>query len=129
MLKNDSESKHCEPERQDATALRKRAADDAVRAADWYASKSWRQPDANVGSSSLGLVTELFCPKRMRPGAGSPDGIDGRLVHSVAGATSDELLEIFLAAEAEALGSQSMRIFRDNICWSGKYMGWMKQVH
>lgn len=129
MLKNNSESKQCEPEQRDATALKKRAADDAVKAADSYASERCPQRNANVGSSCLGLVTELYCPDGSSPAAGSPGGIDGRLVHSVGGATRDELLEIFLAAEAEALASQSIRIYRDNICWSGKHVGWMKESH
>ena len=130
MLKNIAEPEQytSDQDRQDSMALKSRAADDVRRDADSFASNNRPQYDKTEGTSGLGLVVELFCPKRKRAGAGSPDGIEGLLIHSVGGTTSDELLEIFLAAQVEALAAESMRIFHDNISWSAKYIRWMNEV-
>jgi hypothetical protein len=130
MLKNNAESKQHKPqlERHDAMALRERAAEDARKDADSFASKTCPQDDETGTSTGLGLITELFCPRHKQAGEGSRDGIDGLLTHSVGGTTSDELLEIYLVAKMELLAAESIRIFRDNIFWAGKYVDWMKQV-
>ena len=130
MLKTSAESEQytSDQERQDSMAMKKRAADDARLDADSFASNTQPHHDKTVRTSGLGLVAELYCPKAERAGAGSPDGIDGLLTHSVDGTASDDLLKIFLAAEVEALAAESMRIFRDNNCWSAKYINWMNRV-
>ncbi len=130
MLKDNAKVEQYQPEldRQDALALRERAADDVREDADLYISKAWPQENRHAGASALALVRELYRPNSHEAGTGSPQGIEGSLTHSVGGATSDELLKIFLSAKVEVLSTQSLRIFRDNISWSGKYVGWMKQV-
>jgi hypothetical protein len=130
MLKNKAEPEQhtSDQERQDSMALKQRAADDARKAADSFASSIQSQDDKTAGPSGLELVEELFCPKHEQARAGSPDGMDGDLIHSVGGNASGELLETFLAAQVEALAAESMRIFRDNVSWSGKYIRWMNQV-
>lgn len=130
MLKNNTESKHDQPELRpkDAMELQRRAKDDVRKDAESFASKGWQRKNQFAGSPELALVTELFCPKRRLPGINPPEGINGRLVHSVGNTTSNDLLDIFLAARAQVVSAQSMRIFRDNVAWAGKYVDWMKQV-
>lgn len=130
MLKNNAHSspRTSEQERQDSMALKRRAADDARNDADLFASHIRPQHDQAGRTSCLGLVSEFYCPKPKRAGAGSPNGVGGFLIHVVAGTTSDELLGIYLAAQAEALAAESVRIFRDNQSWSAKYVNWMNQV-
>jgi hypothetical protein len=130
MFKHNAESEPhtSKQERQDSMALKKRAADDARKDADSFASHIRPQHDKTGRPSGLDLVAELFCPRPERAGAGSPDGINGLLTYVVAGTASDDLLEIFLAAEVEALAAQSARIYSNNHFWPGKYIKWMNQV-
>lgn len=130
MLKESAKSEQytSNQERQELMAMKKRAEDDARMAADSFVSNTRSPEEKTAGTSSLELVVELFCQKPKRSDAGSPDGNDGLLIHSVAGTASDDLLEIFLAAEVEALAAKSVRILHDNISWSAKYVNWMNQV-
>jgi hypothetical protein len=123
MLKSQAESEQhtSGQERQDSMALKKRAADGARNDADEFASKTHPQDNKTVGPTGFEPVAELFCAKRKRAGAGSPDGIDGLLIHSVGATALGELLKIFLAA-------QSMRIFHDNLSWTGIHIYLINQV-
>jgi hypothetical protein len=116
-LKNNPESEQYQAdlERQDATALRKRAAEDAVKDADSYVSKSRPQRGKVAGPHSFGLVLDLLSPTLEGAKVGSQDGIDGLLIHSgdirSRLVLSDELLEISLAAEVEALMAGPIKLF------------------
>lgn len=130
MLKESAKSEQytSNQERQELMAMKKRAEDDARLAADSFVSNIQPEHEKTARPSSLELVVELFCPKPERANAGSADGVDGHLTHSVGAAASDDLLKIFLAAEAKALADKSVRIYYDNMYWSAKYVNWMKQV-
>jgi len=116
-LKNNAESEQYKPdlERQDAKELRKRAAEDAVKDADSYVSNTRSQRDKVAGTNSFGLVLDLLSPTLEAARAGSPEGIDGLLIHSVdiraRLVLSDEILEISLTAEVEALRAGPIRLF------------------
>lgn len=130
MFKNNAnaEPHTSELERQDSIALKRRAADDARKDADSFVSHGQPQEDKSAWPTGFDLVREMFCPEGKGAGAGSPDGIGGFLTYVVAGTTSEELLGIFLAAQAEALAAQSARIYSDNHSWPAKHVKWMNQV-
>jgi hypothetical protein len=99
----------------DATELKKRAAEDAVRDADSYAVSGNPQTRQTFAVKGLDQVSHL-----MQTGEGStpddpPEGIDGIMVHANdCGARlvlSDEMLKISLADEIAALASEPVKIF------------------
>lgn len=101
--------------RQDAWALKKRAAEDVTQDADSYVSKTRPQSEQLMGSNPLEQLAHLLSHTLARVRAGSQDEIDGLLIYSSEkGARlvlSDELLEISHEADAVALATEPIRIF------------------
>ncbi len=129
-MKNNTKSEQYKPdlERQDATALRKRAAEDAVKDADSYVSNPRPQCPKKTEANSFGLVLDLISPTLEEARVGSTEGIDGLLIHSCESRArlvlSDEILEISLTAEVEALTTEPIRIFHVQTL-----APWVEQVH
>lgn len=116
-MKNDIEFKQFtgETEQLDAISLKRRAAEDAVKDADSYAISTRPQSKKIAESKGLGPVADLLGAKQTRIRVGAQDGIDGLLIHANEDdprlVLSDELLEISLADEAEALEVEPITIF------------------
>jgi hypothetical protein len=102
-------------EKLDATELKRRAAEDAVKDADSYATSARPQPRKASAVKGIDQVSDLMKPKQEPPSAESPDGIDGILIHANdCGASlvlSDEMLQISLADEVAALAAEPIKIF------------------
>ena len=102
-------------EQLDATELKRRAAEDAVKDADSYAISV--RPQRNKESVAKGLdpVSYLLKAKQPRVSVGSQEGIDGLLIHANDSQAnlvlSDEMLEISLADDVAALDVEPIRIF------------------
>jgi hypothetical protein len=116
-LKNNIEFKQftANLEQLDAMSLKRRAAEDAVKDADSYAFSTRPQRKKMEGPKGLDPVEYLLGEKHSRVRMGSQDEIDGLLIHSNEDKArlvlSDEILEISLADEAEALEAEPIRIF------------------
>ena len=114
----------------DATELKRRAAEDAVRDADFYALNTRPQPRKasdcvshtypcvpRKASDAAGFdpVSYLLTSKHARMRVGAQDGIDGLLIHPNESAASlvlsDEMQEISLEDEVAALADEPIRIF------------------
>ena len=108
-MKNNMEFKQfaADLEQLDAMSLKRRAAEDAVKDADSYAFSTRPQHRRTVEPKDLDPVADLLGAKHPRVRVNSQDGIDGLLIHSNEDnprlVLSDEILEISLADEAEAL--------------------------
>lgn len=129
-MKNDMEFNQivAKLEQLDATSLKRRAAEDAVKDADSYAVSTRPQHKKKVEPKGLDPVTDLLGAKQARLRIGLQDGIDGLLIHANEDdprlVLSDELLEISLADEAEALETEPIRIFHVRAA-----APWVQQVH
>ena len=116
-LKNNMEFKQfaADLEQLDAMSLKRRAAEDAVKDADSYAFSTRPQHRRTVEPKDLDPVADLLGAKHPRVRVNSQDGIDGLLIHSNEDnprlVLSDEILEISLADEAEALEAEPIKIF------------------
>ena len=104
-----------DPERLDATELKRRAAEDAVKDADSYAIsvRPQRKKDAVVkGDDPFSYLLKAKVP---RVAVGSQEGIDGLLIRANDSQAnlvlSDEMLQISLADEVAALEVEPIRIF------------------
>lgn len=115
-------------ERLDAMSLKRRAAEDAVKDADLYAFSTRLQHKKTVEHKNIDVATNLLGAKQTRVGVGSQDGIDGLLIHSNEDerrlVLSDEILQISLADEAEALEAEPIMIFHVQAP-----APWVEQVH
>ena len=102
-------------ERQDARALKKRAAEDVTQDADSYVSKTRPQSEQIMGSNPLEQLAHLLSHMLAGGRAGSQDEIDGLLIYSGENGSrlvlSDELLEISREADAASLATEPIRIF------------------
>lgn len=131
MLKNNAESrKICrEGDQADATALQKRAAEDAVEDANLFAILVRRQFEKSMPASKPEASAHFQCKgKTVMPGGSQDeDEVDGVLIHPVEGSTqlilSDELLQISLATEVESIKSEPIRLFHVQ-----SRTPWMQQV-
>lgn len=99
----------------DATELKRRAAEDAVRDADFYALNTRPQPRKASDAAGFDPVSYLLTSKHARMRVGAQDGIDGLLIHPNESAASlvlsDEMQEISLEDEVAALADEPIRIF------------------
>lgn len=99
----------------EATELKRRAAEDAVKDADTYAFNTRPQRKKASVTNGLDPVSYLLTTKHPRERVESTEGIDGLLIHANGGdaslVLSDEILEISLADEVAALASEPIRIF------------------
>ena len=116
-MKNNTGPKHSteDPKQLDATELKRRAEEDAVRDADSYASA--RRPRPKQSSPAKDLDTRT-CVQTAQHSPGrevQQEGIDGLLIHSNEGGSrlvlSEEILEISLADEVAALMVDPIKIF------------------
>lgn len=129
-MKNNAKLERDKPvlERQDAVALRKRATEDAVKDADFYASSVRPQREKSTGFNNREALSYLLSPKQPQVRVGAQDEIDGLLIRSCEGSTklvlSDEISEVSLVAEAEALAAEPIRIFHVQAP-----APWVQQVH
>lgn len=116
-MKDPMESNHiaAELKRLDATSLKKRAAEDAVKDAESYASATRYRQSTETKAKESGPLAELLGAKQAQVKAGSQDGIDGLVIHANEDdprlVLTSELLEISLVEEAEALETEPMTIF------------------
>ncbi len=100
----------------EATELKKRAAEDAVRDADYYAFNTQPRQLKAEGSKGLEPVSDfLKSNKDVGLKVGSPEGLDGLFIRSNDGGDklllSDEMMQISLADEVAALAAEPIRIF------------------
>jgi hypothetical protein len=99
----------------DATELKRRAAEDAVKDADSYAFSARPQPRKTAEVKGLDQVSHFMQTKEESESGDQPEGIDGIMVHANdCGARlvlSDEMMQISLAAEIAALASEPVKIF------------------
>jgi len=99
----------------EATELKRRAAEDAVKDADTYAFNTRPQRKKPSGTNGLDPVSYLLTTKHPRGRVGSTEGIDGLLIHTNEGGgslvLSDEILDISLADEVAALAVEPIKIF------------------
>ncbi len=117
-MKNHTEPKHgiLNLEYLEATELKKRAAEDAVKDADYYAFITRPRQVRSEGSNGLNQVSD-FMKSNKDSGlkVGSPEGLDGLFICSNDGGDklllSDEMLQISLADEVAALAAEPIRIF------------------
>lgn len=102
-------------EQLDAMSLKRRAAEDAVKDADSYAFSARPLRGRDAESKSFDPVAHLLGTRSTRLRVGSQDEIDGLLIHVDEDdprlVLSDELQEISLADEAEALETEPIKIF------------------
>jgi hypothetical protein len=102
-------------EQLDAMSLKRRAAEDAVKDADSYAFSARPLRGRDAESEAFDPVAHLLGARRARLRVGSQDEIDGLLIHVDEDdprlVLSDELQEISLADEAEALEAEPIKIF------------------
>ncbi len=130
-MKNPTELEHRIPDlgQLEATELKRRAAEDAVKDADSYASSTRPQPKKDSEASRLDPVSYLLkASKHTGVHVGSQDGIDGLFIRSNEGGASlvlsEEMLEISLADEVSALAAEPIRIFHVQAP-----APWVEQVH
>ena len=116
-MKNLAESK-CgtrKLEKLDATELKRRAAEDAVKDADSYATSARLQSRKTSAVKGLDQVSHLMKPVPEPTPDESPESIDGILVRANdCGSSlvlSDEMLQLSLADEVAALASEPIKIF------------------
>jgi hypothetical protein len=116
-LKNLAESK-CgtrKLEKLDATELKRRAAEDAVKDADSYATTARPQTGKTSAVKGLDQVSHLMKGVPVPAAVETPEGIDGILVRANdCGSSlvlSDEVLQISLVDEVAALTSEPIKIF------------------
>lgn len=99
----------------DATELKRRAAEDAVKDADSYAVSARPQPRKTTTVKGLDQVFHLMRTREEPESGDSPEGIDGIMVHANDCAASlvlsDEMLKISLPDEIAALASEPVKIF------------------
>lgn len=117
-MKNNAESikSNGDGEQTDATALRKRAAADAVEDANSFAILVRRQFQKSLSASSPEPFAHVQSKGKPGTVVGSQDDeVDGVLIHPVEGSTqlvlSDELMQISLPAEIESIKSEPIRLF------------------
>ena len=116
-MKNLTESK-CgtrKLEKLDATELKRRAAEDAVKDADSYATSARPQSSKTLAVKELDQVSHLMTTVPEPTSGEAPEGIDGILVRANdCGSSlvlSDEMLQLSLADEVAALASEPIKIF------------------
>ncbi len=102
-------------EQLEASELKRRAAEDAVRDADSYAFSARPQRKKDSVVQGLDPISYLLKAKQPQVSVGSQEGIDGLLIHANDSQSnlvvSDEMLEISLADEVAALEVDLIRIF------------------
>lgn len=102
-------------ERQDKTALKNRAVEDAVEDADSYAIRVRREFENVRSPNRKDSLSTSLTQKNAGATVDSLEGIDGVLIHSVEGTTklvlSDELLQISSVSEAESVMVEPMNLF------------------
>lgn len=115
-------------EQLDAMSLKRRAAEDAVKDADSYAFSTRPQHRKKEEPKCPDPVAALLGSKHARVKIGAQDGIDGLLIHANEDdprlVLSDELLEVSIADEAEALEAEPLKIFHVQ-----GPTPWVEQVH
>ena len=116
-MKNLTESK-CgtrKLEKLDATELKRRAAEDAVKDADSYATSGRPQSRKSFAVKELDQVSHMMKAVPEPTPGDAPEGIDGILVRANdCGSSlvlSDEMLQLSLADEIAALASEPLKIF------------------
>ncbi|MEJ2007962.1 MAG: hypothetical protein P8Z30_07370 [Acidobacteriota bacterium] len=116
-MKNNaiSDQTKVDQKRLDETALRRRAAEDAVGDADSYAIRVRRQFQ-NVAMPSGRERSDYSLSKETAGGKVGPlEEIDGVLIHAVEGTTrlilSDEILEISSTSAGESIVVEPIRLF------------------
>ena len=117
-MKNHTEPKHgmLNLEYLEATELKRRAAEDAVKDADYYAFNTRPRQATTEGSKGLDSVSDfLKASKDASVKIDSAEGLDGLFIRSNDGGDklvlSDEMLGISLADEVAALATEPIRIF------------------
>jgi hypothetical protein len=99
----------------DASALKRRAVEDAFKDADSYAVGATPQAMTAPSLKEVNPVSFLMKAKPSPVSLDSPEGIDGVLVHAndsqASLVLSDELLQISLADEIAALEEEPVKIF------------------
>jgi hypothetical protein len=129
-LKNFTELKYGTSDlgQPDATELKKRAAEDAVRDADSYAFSTRPQPKKAPTVKEMNPVSYLMKAKQPSASVGSQEGIDGVLIHANDSQTnlvlSDEMLQISLPDEVAALAVEPIKLFHVQ-----GPAPWVEQVH
>lgn len=130
-MKNYTEPKHrmSDLEQLEAMELKRRAAEDAVKDADYYALKTRPEREKTSAAKQFDPVSHLLkTGKYNSMRVGSQEGIDGVFVRpDEAGnilVLSDEMLEISLADEVSALTEEPIRIFHVQ-----SPTPWVEQVH
>lgn len=116
-MKNDIEFKKFvgNLEQLDAMSLKRRAAEDAVKDADSYAFGTRPQHKKAIEPKGVEPIVDLLSGRHARIRVGAQDGIDGLLIHANEDdprlVLSDELMEISIADEVEALNAEPITIF------------------
>ena len=117
-MKNHTEPKHGMPNLKylEATELKRRAVEDAVKDADYFAFITRPRQVRVEGSKGLDPVSDFMkSDKDTALKAGSPEGLDGLFIRSNDGGDklllSDEMLQISFADEVAALSVEPIRIF------------------
>ena len=116
-LKNHLESENgmANMRQLDATELKRRAAEDAVKDADSYAISARPQARRDSAVKGLDRVSQLMKTREEPESGDESDGIDGVMVHAndsdASLVLSDEMLQISLPDEIAALTTEPIKIF------------------
>lgn len=99
----------------DASELKRRAVEDALKDADSYAVAARSQAKTASSVNRVNPVLDLMKSKQSPLSMSAQEGIDGVLVHAndcqATLVLSDELLQVSLAAEVSALVDEPITIF------------------
>lgn len=99
----------------DATELKRRAEEDAVRDADSFARAVRVRRNKPSAAQRFDAQSYLLTGKNSRGRVAAQEGIDGLLIHSNEGDSSlvlsEEILEISLADEVAAIMTEPIKIF------------------